>query len=108
MCLPLLIIPDEIITAYNLQKMSMGCWVYLEICKGMYGLNQAGLLDNQLLQQRMAPCGYYPAQNTPGLWLHKTRSIAVTPVVDDFAFKYVGNDNAHHLRNVIMKSQQIG
>jgi hypothetical protein len=28
--------------------------------KGMYGLKQAGLLANQLLQTRLAPFGYYP------------------------------------------------
>jgi hypothetical protein len=71
--LPLSIIPDEIITKYKLRAISMGGWVYLEIRKGMYGLTHAGLLTNQLLQQRLAPYGYYQAQHTPGLWLHKTR-----------------------------------
>jgi hypothetical protein len=30
----------------------------------MYGLKQAGLLANQLLQTRLAPFGYYPARHT--------------------------------------------
>jgi hypothetical protein len=50
MHLTLSIIPHEIITKYNLQAISVGGWVYLEIRKGMYGLKQAGLLANQLLQ----------------------------------------------------------
>jgi hypothetical protein len=58
MCLPLSIIPDEIITKYNLRAISVGGWVYLKIRKGMYGLKQAGLLANQLLQQRLAHYGY--------------------------------------------------
>jgi hypothetical protein len=37
----------------------------------MYGLKQAGLLANHLLQKRLSPFGYYPARHTPGLWLHK-------------------------------------
>jgi hypothetical protein len=49
--------------------------MYLETRKGMYGLKQGGLLANQLLQQKMAPCGYYPARHTPGPWLHKARPI---------------------------------
>jgi hypothetical protein len=49
MRLPLSIIPDEITNKYNLQAISMGGWVYLEISKGMYGL-----LANQILQQILA------------------------------------------------------
>jgi hypothetical protein len=107
MRLHLSIIPDEIITKYNLRAILVGGWVYLEICKGMYGLKQAGLLANQLLQQRWDPYGYYPARHTPGLWLHKTRSIAFTLVVDDFAINYVGKDNAHHLRNALIPHYEI-
>jgi hypothetical protein len=59
--LPLSIIPDEIITKYNSREISVGGWVYLEIRKGMNGLKQAGILVNQLLQQILAPYGYYPA-----------------------------------------------
>jgi hypothetical protein len=85
MRLPLAIIPDEIIKKYNLTAKAVDGWVYLEISKGMYGLKQAGLLANQLLQQRLEPYGYYPARHTPGLWLHKTKPIAFTLIVDDFA-----------------------
>jgi hypothetical protein len=35
MHLPLSIIPDEIITKYNFQAISVAGWVYLEIRKGM-------------------------------------------------------------------------
>jgi hypothetical protein len=51
----------------------------------MYGLKQAGLLANQLLQTRLAPFVQYPARHTLGLWLHKTWTISFTLVVDDFA-----------------------
>jgi hypothetical protein len=107
MRLPLSIIPEEIITKYNLRAILVGGWVYLEIRKGMYGLKQAGLLANQLLQQRLAHYGYYPSRHIPGLWLHKTRSIAFTLVVDDFAVKYVGKDNSHHLRNALLCHYEI-
>jgi hypothetical protein len=103
MRLPLSIIPDEIFTKYNLRAITVGGWVYLEIRKGMYGLKQAGIVANQLLQQRLDHYGYYPAWHTPGLWLHKTRPIAFTLVVDDFAVKYVGKDNTHRLRNDLLR-----
>jgi hypothetical protein len=73
----------------------------------MYGLKQSGLLANQLLQQRVAPYFYYPAPHTPGVWLQKTRPIAFTLVVDEFALKYVGKDNAHHLCNALICNYEI-
>jgi hypothetical protein len=59
--------PEEIIQKYNLNALAIDGWVYNEIRKGMYGLGQAGLLANQLLQTRLAPFGYFPARHTPGL-----------------------------------------
>jgi hypothetical protein len=73
----------------------------------MYGLKQAGLLVNQLLQTRLAPFGYYPARHTPGLWLHKTRPISFTLIVDDFAVKYVGKQHAEHLRNALLRTYEL-
>jgi hypothetical protein len=93
--------PEEIIQKYNLNALAIDGWVYIEIRKGMYGLKQAGLLANQLLQTRLVPFGYYPARHNPGLWLHKTRPISFTLAVDDFAVKYVGKQHAEHLRNAL-------
>jgi hypothetical protein len=99
--------PKEIIQKYNLNALAVDGWVYIEIRKGMYGLKQAGLLANQLLQTRLAPFGYYPARHTPGLWLHKTRPILFTLVVDDFAVKYVGKQHAEHLRNALLWTYEL-
>jgi hypothetical protein len=73
----------------------------------MYGLKQVGLLANQLLQTRLEPFGYYPARHTPGLWLHKTRPISLSLVVDDFAVKYLGKQHADHLRNALLKTYEL-
>jgi hypothetical protein len=99
--------PEEIVTKYNLDTLAVDGWVYIEIRKGMYGLKQAGLLDNQLLQTRLAPFGYYPARHTPGLWLHKTQPIAFSLIVDDFAVKYVGKQHADHLRNALLRTYEL-
>jgi hypothetical protein len=99
--------PEEIVDKYNLVALAVDGWVHIEIRKGMYGLKQAGLLANQLLQTRLAPFGYYPVRHTPGLWLHKTRSITFSLVVDDFAVKYVGKQHADHLRNALLKSYEL-
>jgi hypothetical protein len=94
--------PEEIVQKYNLNALAVDGWVYIEIRKGMYGLKQAGLLANQLLQTRLEPFRYYPARHTPGLWLNKTWPISFTLVVDDFAVKYVGKQHAEHLRNALL------
>jgi hypothetical protein len=107
MRLPILILPDEIIEKYGLKKLAVDGWVYLEIRKGMYGLKQAGFLANQLLQKRLKHFGYHPARHTPGLWLHATKPTAFSPVVDDFAVKYIGEDDAHHLHNALLRNYEI-
>jgi hypothetical protein len=99
--------PEEIVQKYNLNALAVNGWVYIEIRKGMYGLKQAGLLANQLLQTRLAPFGYYPVRHNPGLWLHKTRTISFTLVVDDFAVKYVGKHHAEHLRNALLRTYEL-
>jgi hypothetical protein len=99
--------PEEIIQKYNLSDLAVNGWVYIEIRKGMYGLKQAGLLANQLPRTRLAPFGYYPARHTPGLWLHKTRPISFTLVVDDFAVKYVGKQHAVYLRNALLRTYEL-
>jgi hypothetical protein len=99
--------PEEIVHKYNLDTLAVDGWVYIKIRKGMYGLKQAGLLANQLLHTRLAPLGYYPARHTPGLWLHKTRPIAFSLIVDDFAVKYVGKQHAYHLRNSLLKTYEL-
>jgi hypothetical protein len=99
--------PEEIVEKYNLKALAVDGWVYIEIRKGMYGLKQAGLLANHLLQKCLAPSGYYPARHIPGLWLHKSWPIAFSLIVDDFAVKYVGKQHADHLRNALLQSYEL-
>jgi hypothetical protein len=99
--------PEEIVVKYNHKALAVDGWVYIEIRKGMYGLKQAGLLATQLLKKRLAPFGDYPARHTPGLWLHKTRPIAFSLIVDDFAVKYMGKQHDDHLRNALLQSYEL-
>ena len=57
----------------------------------MYGLPQAGLLANELLEKRLNEAGYRQSKLklVPGLWKHDWRPIQFTLVVDDFGVKYV-------------------
>ena len=65
MRLPITIIPDKIIQQYNLLPKVHNGYVYIEICKGMYGLPQSSILANQLLAKRLALHGYKQTTHTP-------------------------------------------
>jgi hypothetical protein len=57
-------LPQEMIDRYDLIELSQDGKVYIEIQKGMYGLPQAGILTNELLQRNIAKDGYQPRQHT--------------------------------------------
>jgi hypothetical protein len=97
MRLTMALLPNEIIRQYNLHDIAQDGYVYLELRKGMYGLPQAGILTSKRLTKHLATFGCYPANQTPGLWRHKTRPITFSLVVDDFGVKYVGRCHAEHL-----------
>ena len=82
-------IPEEIIEHYKLREIvTEDGYIYCEIQKGMYGLPQAGIIAQELLEERLAKVGYHQSKIFPGLWTHKTRNTCFTLVVDDFAIKY--------------------
>ena len=56
-------LPKEIINEYKLQsKDNDKGFVFIEVTKGMYGLPQAGLLANELLEKRLNKHGYYQSK----------------------------------------------
>jgi hypothetical protein len=73
----------------------------------MYGLPQAGILANELLQSNLAKDGYRPTQHTHGLWKHDTRQISFSLVVENFGVKYVGREHAEYLMECIKKNYDI-
>jgi CO/xanthine dehydrogenase FAD-binding subunit len=52
--------PEDVIEQYKLKELANKTgMVFVEIRKGMYGLPQAGLLAQELLEQRLNKHGYY-------------------------------------------------
>jgi hypothetical protein len=102
------LIPDEIIQHYNLHDFvdDQG-WVYVEIWMGMYGLSQAGILANKLLEQRLNTKGYYHCQHTPGLWRHVWRDITFCLVVDDFGIKSTSRNHVIHLKECLEEHYKV-
>ena len=96
--------PEDVIAHYKLNEIATPeGYIYCEIQKGMYGLPQAGIIAQQLLEERLQKDGYRQSKTTPGLWTHDTRPISFSLVVDDFGVKYVGEENAQHLLDTVQK-----
>ncbi len=95
-------IPKEIIEQNKLREITTSDeYVYTEITKGMYGLPQAGIIAQKLLEERLGKHGYSQSQIIPGLWTHATRPIFLSLVVDNFAVKYTRKEDAEHLLKVL-------
>ena len=108
LCLKVDDIPEDVREEYKLHgKATPYGLVYIEVCKGMYGLPQAVLLAQELLATRLAKHGHEQSKLTPGLWTHKNRPIQFWLVVDDFGVKYVGNKHAQHLKTILKQHYEI-
>ncbi len=106
--------PDNVIKQYGLKALANKAgMMFVGIRRGMYGLPQAGLLAQELLEKRLNKHGYYQSDRTPGLWMHKWQPIQFTLVVDDFGIKYIGEENLMHptsilQENYVMSTDQTG
>ena len=95
------IIPQEIVKKYNLEDVvESNGWVYIHICKGMYGLKQE-------LQKHLKQYGYHPITFTPGLWKHKDKDTVFSLVVEDFAIKYTSEENSNHLIQALKDTYEV-
>ena len=100
-------IPEEFIQEYNLQQyVTPDGRVFFKIRKGMYGPPQSGVLAHAKLKSVLAPHGYAPTKNTPGIWTHSTRPIAFALVVDNFGVKYAGEEHSKHLLKILLENYE--
>ncbi len=51
MKMPVALFPEWIRTHYNLDKHALNDFVYLDMCRAVWGLPQAGISANKLLQE---------------------------------------------------------
>jgi hypothetical protein len=103
MKIPISLFPTWTIEQYKLNKLAVDGWVYIEMRHAIWGLSQAGILANKRLRQKLSPFGCHKSVNTPGLWMHESRSITFTFVVDNFGVEFVNKDNVNHLISSIKK-----
>ncbi len=76
-------------------------YIYCEIQKGMYGLPQAAIIAQQLLEKWLQQHGYLQRVMTPHLWKHDTQPISFTLIVNNFGVKYMGKENTQHLIDTV-------
>jgi hypothetical protein len=63
-------LPQETVEKYDLNELAQDGKVYIEIQKRMYGLPQAGILAQELLQRNLAKDGYRPTTHTHTAYGH--------------------------------------
>ena len=107
MRIPVKHIPDDIMHQYNLAGLIVNDHVLVEIRKVMYGLPQAGLIAQEILNIHLAASSYTPSRHTPGLYTHNKRKTTFTLVVDDFGIKYHHKHDALHLLEVLKQKYTI-
>ena len=56
--------PEDVIEHYTLRDSEKDDKVYVEISKGMYGLLQAGIIAQELLEKRLLKHGYLQIEST--------------------------------------------
>ena len=99
---------EDFVERYNLEpKADKNGQIYVKIHRGMYGLPQAGLLAQQLLEERFNAKGYSQSTLVPGLCTHEWRPITFTLCVDNFGVKYTGEQHADHLLDILQEHYTI-
>jgi hypothetical protein len=81
--------------------------VHCEVRLGMYGLPQAGIIAQELLQECLLAAGYSQSKLTAGYWKHEWQPISFTLVVDNFDIKYIGKEHVKHLIKTLKEHYKV-
>jgi hypothetical protein len=100
--------PQDIIDKYNkANKVDHNGNVHCEVRRGMYGLPQAGIIAQELFEEKLKAAGYTQSKFTPGYWKHEWRPISFTLVRDNFGVKYISKEHAMHLIRVLKEHYEV-
>ena len=69
------ILPEDIVTQYNLKNIEKNGWVYIEIRKGIPGLKKVDRIAYERLRKHLATHDYVPVPKTPVLRRDITHTI---------------------------------
>ena len=73
----------------------------MEIQKGIFGILQAGKIENDKLKLHIAKFVYDPAPINPGLWWHQTYALKLSLVLDDLGVKYEHQSDITHFLSAL-------
>jgi hypothetical protein len=73
----------------------------------MYGLPQAGIIAQELLEQLLLKAGYTQSKITPGYWKHKWRPISSTLAIKNFGVKYIGKEHIQYLIKILKEHYEV-
>ena len=85
----------------------MNGWVYIKICKGMYGLKKSWGIKKQKLVKHLKIYSHRPVTFTPDLWNHEDKDTVVSLVINDFAINYTLELNTLYLLQAIKDKYEI-
>jgi hypothetical protein len=100
-------IPPNIIKHYKLDTMVDNGFVYAKINKAWYRLKQSGRIAHDDLVAHLKKFGYVKAKRTERLFVHNTRKISFTLVVDDFGIKFEKQADLEHLTAAIREKYPL-
>jgi hypothetical protein len=107
-CMKLELFPQDIIDKYNLtSKVDHNRNVHCKVQQGLYGLLQAVIIAQELLETRLKTAGYTQSKLTPGYWRHEWRHISFTLVLDNFGVKYIRKEHDTHLISILKKHYKV-
>jgi hypothetical protein len=73
----------------------------------MYGLSQASIIAQELLEEHLLKAGYRQSKVTPGHWKYNWQPISFTLVVDNFGIKYINETDVNHLIQTLQQDYKI-
>ena len=98
-------IPQEVLDEYKIIFDDRG-FTYVEICRGVYGLKEAGVIAFDQLVRKLKRFGYETMPQTSGLWRHTSHKTTFTFCVDDFGIQYFLKSDANHLIDAIQDTYE--
>ena len=96
-------LPQYSIDENQIEHLFINNRTLIKICKGMYGLPQAGILAFITLIKHLQLHCYTRSGFTPGIFKPATRDTMFSLVIDDFGVKYTDKKYALHLIDTLKK-----
>jgi hypothetical protein len=100
-------IPDAILKKYNWYRFQEKGYIWFEIRRAMYGMDDAARKSFLLITQRLREAGYMSTERNPTIFRNSVTGVAFTLVVDDLAVKWKNRKDFQHLLDTLRQSYTI-